>query len=326
MKAIVCPKYGSPDVLQFKEVERPIPKENEVLVKIFATSVNRTDSAYIRGKPFFTRVMTGLIRPNVHIPGTEFSGKIEKIGKNVQSFRVGDRVFGLNDMGAKSHAEYLTIPEEAAIAIIPEEMTFEQVAGGTEGAHYAYNFINKVPLELGNSVLVNGATGAIGSAAVQLLKAAGCDITAVCNTKNMELVRSLGTNRVIDHTKEDFTKGNEKYHFVFDTVGKSSFFKCRSLLLPGGVYISSDLGFLCQNIILPLITPIIQPLIGGKRTVFPIPEDGRASILFIRRLMEEGKFKPVIDRTYPFDEIIEAYRYVETGQKTGNVVITILDQ
>jgi NADPH:quinone reductase-like Zn-dependent oxidoreductase len=206
---------------------------------------------------------------------------------------------------------------------MPENVTYEQAAASTEGAHYAYNFIKKVNIQRGQKALVNGATGAIGSAAVQLLKYFDVYVTATCNTKNTELVKSLGADRIIDYTREDFTKDKEKYNYVFDTVGKSSFAKCRSLLQSGGVYISSDLGYMSQNVFLPLITPIIKPLIGNKKTIFPLPTDIRKSVLLIRKLMEQGKFKAVIDRKYPLEQIVEAYRYVETGQKTGNVVITV---
>ena len=206
---------------------------------------------------------------------------------------------------------------------IPKNITYEQAAASTEGAHYAINFINKVNLQSGQKALVNGATGAIGSAAVQLLKYYGARVTATCNTKNKELVKSLGAERVIDYTQEDFTKDDERYDFVFDTVGKSSFFKCKSLLQPGGIYISSDLGYMAQNLFLPLITPIIKPMLGNKKTIFPLPTDIRASLLLIKTLMEQGKFNAVIDREYPLEEIVEAYRYVGEGQKTGNVVITV---
>ena len=322
MKAIVYTKYGPPDVLQLIEVEKPIPKDNEVLVKVYATTVNRTDCATIRAIPFFVRIDTGLFRPKKQIPGTEFAGEIEAIGKSVSSLKAGDSVFGFDDSGSESHAQYMTISEDKALTI-PKDITYEQAAASTEGAHYAYNFINKVNPKKGQNVLVNGATGAIGSAAVQLLKYYDLNVTAVCATKNIELVKSLGADRVIDYTKEDFTKDDQKYDFVFDTVGKSSFFKCRTLLKPGGVYISSDLGYLAQNIFLPLITPIIKPLIGNKKTVFPMPIDIRRSLLLIKKLIEEGKFKTVIDRSYPLEQIVEAYRYVEKGQKTGNVVITV---
>ena len=322
MKAIVYTKYGPPDALQLKEVEKPTPKDNEVLIKIHATTVNRTDCATIRAKPFFARIITGLFKPKKQIPGTEFAGEIEAVGKSVSSLKVRDKVFGFDDQGSGSHAQYMTILEDKAITI-PKNITYEQAAASTEGAHYAYNSIKKVNIKSGQKVLVNGATGAIGSAAVQLLKYFDVDVTAVCNTKNIELVKSLGANKVIDYTKEDFTKDEEKYNFVFDAVGKSSFAKCKPLLQSSGIYISSDLGYLSQNIFLPLITPIIKPMIGNKKTVFPTPTDIRGSILLIKKLIEQGKFKAVIDKKYPFEQIIEAYKYVEKGKKTGNVVITL---
>ena len=263
------------------------------------------------------------IKPKKQIPGTEFAGIVEEIGENVKSFQVGDKVFGFDDQGSGSQAQFMTIPEDKALATTPSNITYEQAAASIEGAHYAYNFINKVNIESGQKALVNGATGAIGSAAVQLLKYFNVYVTAVCNTKNIELVKSLGADKVIDYTKEDFTKDEEQYSFVFDAVGKSSFAKCRPLLKPGGVYISSDLGYMAQNIFLPLITPIIKPMIGDKKTIFPMPTDIRRSILLIKKLFEEGKFKTVIDRIYPLEQIVEAYKYVEKGQKTGNVVITV---
>ena len=322
MKAVVYTQYGPPDVLQLKEIEKPVPKDNEVLVKIHATTVNRTDCATIRAKPFFMRLVTGLFKPKKQTPGTEFAGQIESTGKSVSSLKAGDKVFGFDDQGAESQAQYLAIKEDKVMTI-PENIPYEQAAASSEGAHYAYNFINKVDLKKGQNVLVNGATGAIGSAAVQLLKYFDVNVTAVCNTKNIELVKSLGADKVIDYTKEDFTKEDQNYNFVFDAVGKSSFFKCKQLLKPGGVYISSDLGFMAQNIFLPLITPIVKSLIENKRTVFPAPLDIRESLVLIKKLIEEERFKSVIDRTYPLVQIVEAYRYVEKGQKTGNVVITL---
>jgi len=323
MKAIVYTKYGPPDVLQLKEIAKPIPKDNEVLIKIHATTVNRTDCATIRGKPFFMRIVTGLFKPKKQIPGTEFAGEIEAVGKSASSLKVGDKVFGFDDQGSGPQAQYMTISEDNGLTTIPRNTTFEQAAASTEGAHYAYNFIKKVNLKSGQKVLVNGATGAIGSAAVQLLKYLGLKVTAVCNTKNIELVKSLGADKVIDYTKEDFTKDEEKYNFIFDTVGKSSFFKCKPLLQSGGIYISSDLGYMAQNVFLPLITPIIKPMIGNKKTIFPVPTDIKGSILLIKKLIEEGNFKAVIDRKYPLKQIVEAYKYVEAGHKTGNVVITV---
>jgi len=322
MKALVYTKYGPPEVLQLKEVEKPGPKDNEILIKVHATTVNRTDCATIRAKPFFMRIVTGLFKPENNITGTEFAGDIEATGKNVSSFKVGDKVFGFNDMGSGSHAQYMTIIEDNVVTM-PEKITYEQAASSSEGAHYAYNFINKVNLEKGQNVLVNGATGAIGSAAVQLLKYFNINVTAVCNTENIELVKSLGANKIIDYKKDDFTKDDQKYNFVFDTVGKSSFLKCFHLLQPGGIYISSDLGYMSQNLLLPLITPILKPLLGNKKTVFPVPLDIPGSMHLIKKLMQQGLFKPVIDRVYPLEQIIEAFKYVEKGQKTGNVVIAM---
>jgi NADPH:quinone reductase-like Zn-dependent oxidoreductase len=322
MRAVVYTHYGPPDVLELKEVEKPVPKDNEVLIRVHATSVNRTDCATIRAIPFFARVVTGLLKPKKQIPGTEFAGEVEAAGKNVSTLKVGDRVFGFDDQGARAHAQYLAIREDYALTI-PGGLTYEQVAPGSEGAHYAYNFINKVDLRPGQSVLVNGATGAIGSAAVQLLTSLDANITATCAGENIDLVKSLGASRVIDYTREDFTKDDQKYDYVFDTVGKSSFFKCRKLLKPGGVYISSDLGYLAQNIYLPLVTPLLKSLLAGKKTLFPVPVNLRRSLMLVKRLRQEGKFTAVIDRSFPLEKIVEAYKYVEQGYKKGNVVITV---
>ncbi|AHM62624.1 alcohol dehydrogenase zinc-binding domain-containing protein [Flammeovirgaceae bacterium 311] len=320
MKAVTHTQYGPPDVLELKELEIPIPKDNEVLIKVYATTVNRTDCAILRANPFIMRFFTGLRKPKKIISGTDFAGKIEAIGKAVTSLKVGDKVFGFDDSGLSSHAQYMTLAEDKAIASMPENITFAQAAASIEGAHYAYNMINKVALKSGQQVLVNGASGAIGAAAVQLLKYYAAHVTAVCNTKNIALVKSIGADQVIDFTKEDFTaKSNNKYHYIFDTVGKSSFTICKPLIKPGGVYISSELGSMVQNPFLALITPFF----GNKKVVFPIPSNIKRSVLLIKKLTEEGKFKAVIDRTYPLEEIAEAYRYVETGQKTGNVVILL---
>ncbi len=321
MKAAVYEKYGSPDVLQIKEVQKPTPKDHEVLIKVYATTVNRTDCAMLRAKPFIMRFFTGLLKPKNPILGTDLAGKIEAVGKDVMSLKVGDKVFGFDDSGVSSHAQYTTLSEDNSLTIMPNNLSYEQAAASIEGAHYAINFINKVDLESGKKVLVNGATGAIGSAAVQLLKYYGANVTAVCNGQHADLVRSLGANEVIDRVKEDFTKSNEKFDIVFDTVGKSTFFECKPLLRPRGVYMSSELGPMVQNPFLALITP----LFGGKKVKFPMPTDRKGSVRFIKKLSEEGKFKAVIDRKYPLEKIAEAFSYVETGQKIGNVVITLED-
>jgi NADPH:quinone reductase-like Zn-dependent oxidoreductase len=322
MKASIFSKYGSPDVLSIKEIEIPTPKDNEVLVRVYATTVNRTDWAILLGKPFISRVFTGLFKPRLPVTGTDFAGKIEAIGKNVTSFRVGDRVMGFGPMGLKSHAQYLTIPETKIITTIPDNITYDQAAASLEGAIYALSsMIYNANPKAGQRVLVNGASGAIGSAAVQFLKYLGVHVTAVCNTKNLELVKSLGADRVIDYSTKDFTKDDHKYNFIFDTVGKSSFGKCKPLLLPGGMYVPSDQGPNWENLYLPLTTAMI----GDKKVIPPIPRNIRRSLSLIKELTEQGKFKPVIDRKYPLEKIAEAYQYVATGQKTGNVVVTFVD-
>ncbi len=318
MKAAIRSKYGSPDVLSIEDVETPMPKDNEILIRVRAATVNRTDCGILWGKPFVIRFFTGLFKPTSPTTGTDFAGEIVAVGKNVAAFNVGDKVWGFNDNGLASHAQYLTLPENEAILKIPEHITYEQAAASAEGAHYAYNFINKVYLDARKKVLVNGATGAIGSAAVQILKHMGVYVAAVCDTKNIELVKSMGPDKVVDYTKEDFTRLEEKFDFVFDAVGKSTFGKCKPLLQPGGIYISSELGPHAENLYLPLITKIR----GGKKVIFPIPVNIKKSLLYMQDLLEKGKFKPLIDRKFSLESIREAYQYVDSGQKTGNVIVT----
>lgn len=241
------------------------------------------------------------------------------MGKAVTEYKTGDKVFGFNDAGLNSHAEWMTISADKAIATIPDHVSFEHAAAGIEGAHYAINIINKVNLKKGQSVLVNGATGAIGSALVQLLKNMEMSITATCSTKNIELVKSLGANQVIDYTKTDFTRLQEKFDYVFDSVGKSSFGKCKRILNPRGIYISSELGWMAENLLFVAVTP----LLGGKKVKFPYPANKQGSVNFVKNLLAEGKFKPVIDKTYPLENIAEAFRYVLTGEKIGNVIVKI---
>jgi NADPH:quinone reductase-like Zn-dependent oxidoreductase len=320
MKAIVYTKYGPPEVLQLKEVEKPTPKDNEVLIKIHATTVNRTDCGFRKPEyPLIIRLINGLFKPKRTILGSELSGEIVSVGKNVKTFKIGDRVFGLTTSHFGAHAEYICIPETGSIAIKPSNISYEEAATICEGAYLALSNIKKIDFQKAPKILINGASGSIGSAAVQLAKYFGADITAVCNTKNLELVKSLGANEVIDYTKEDFTKNGKFYDAVFDAVGKSSFFRCKKLLKPRGIYFSTDLGFLAQNIFLVLLTPIFR----GKKVLFPIPKDSKEDIIFFKELIEAGKYRAVIDRSYRLEEIVEATKYVETGQKTGSVVITI---
>jgi NADPH:quinone reductase-like Zn-dependent oxidoreductase len=319
MKAAVHTRYGPPDVVRVEDVPTPAPKDNEVLVKVRATTVNRTDCGFRGAKPFFVRVFTGLLRPRVTILGNEFAGDVEAIGSAVTSFAVGDRVFGYDDSRWGAHAQYLTSREDASLAEIPANLTYSQAAPATEGSHYALANIRKANIRAGQSVLVNGATGAIGSAAVQLLASDSVHVTAVCDTDHLQLVRSLGAERVIDRTAEDFTHDEQRYDVVFDAVGKSSFGRCRRLLKPHGVYMSTDLGPRGQNPFLALVTPLLP----GKSVLFPLPRHNQAMMHYFKDLMESGLFRPVVDRSYPLTEIVEAYRYVETGQKIGNVVINV---
>lgn len=319
MKAAVHTRYGPPEVVSVTEVDKPTAEDDEVLVKVHATTVNRTDCAYRAAKPFFMRLITGPVRPRVTVLGNEFAGEVEAVGGDVTSFEVGDRVFGYNEGPFGAHAEYMTIPEDGSIAAMPANSTFEEAAPGTEGSHYALSSIRKAKIRSGQHVLVNGATGAIGSAAVQILKSIGADVTAVCDTANMARVEGLGADRVIDHTAEDFTKDGHTYDVVFDAVGKSSFGRCRRLLKPRGTYLSSELGPLSQNPMLALVTP----LSGGRKVMFPIPRHDQAMMRYFKALIESGQFQPVVDRRYRLDQIVEAYRYVETGQKVGNVVIDV---
>ena len=319
MKAAVRTRYGPPGVVRVAEVEKPAPGDDEVLVKIHATTVNRTDCGIRAAKPFFYRLFIGLLRPRRTVLGTEFAGEVEAVGSGVTSFEVGDRVFGFSGNRFGAHAEYMVIPEDGLLATMPAGLTYEEAAPSTEGAHYALTGIRGVNVRSGQDVLVYGATGAIGSAAVQLLKALGAKVTAVCATEHVELVKGLGADRVIDATAEDFTKDQQAYDVVHDAVGKSSFRRCRRLLKPGGIYLSTDLGPLSQNPILALVTPRF----GGRKVMFPLPKRDPQMATYFKGLIESGQFKPLIDRRYPLDQIVEAYRYVETGQKVGNVVITV---
>jgi len=319
MKAIVFTKYGSPDVLQLSEMEKPVPRDNEVLIKVYAATVNRADCGFLRATPFIVRLFSGLMEPKNTILGNEFAGQIETVGKDVTSFSVGDKVFGFNDINLGAHAEYMVMPEEAPLATMPENMTDQEAAPSLEGSHYALNDIRAAHIQKGQRVLIYGASGAIGSAAVQLVKHIGADVIAVCGTKNVALVESLGADKVVDYEKVDFTKDDQTYDVVFDAVGKTSFAKCKPLLKPGGIYLSTDLGYMAQNLLLALITP----LIGKKKVLFPIPTINKKDVIFFKELIESGSFKPVIDRYYPLEQVADAYRYVETGQKTGNVVITV---
>jgi NADPH:quinone reductase-like Zn-dependent oxidoreductase len=317
MRAVVHDRYGPPDVLRIEEVDRPVPKEDEVLVRIHATTVTRTDCGWRGADPFFSRVFTGLRRPKRRILGMELAGKVEAVGASVTEFEVGDDVFGVKGNGA--HAEFVCIRESAALAHKPAGMTFEEAAAVSDGASIALACLRKTGLRKGQSILVYGASGSIGTAAVQLAKHFEADVTAVCNTKSVELVRSLGADEVVDYTQEDFTKNGRTYDVIFDAVGKHSFRRSRRSLKPGGTYAETDLGFLWHVPFLALATRWI----GDKRVTLPLPQYTRQDVLFVKELIEAGKYRAVIDRCYPLEDVVEATTYVETGQKTGNVVLTV---
>ena len=319
MKAAVNAKYGPPDVLKIIDVPKPVPKSDEVLIRVHATTVNRTDCGFLRGEPFLTRFFSGLFRPTYLCLGNEFAGEIVETGSSATLFTPGDRVFGFSDTRFGGHAEYMVMGEREGIAMMPAHYSYEEAAPMTEGSHYALCDLRAAKIAPGQRWLIYGATGAIGSAAVQLAKYFGAEVTAVCATHTMHLVQSFGPDRVLDYTKQDFTKLPDQFDVVFDAVGKRSFGECKSILKENGIYMSTDLGPHSENPFLALLTP----LFGGKKVLFPIPSISKKDVEFLCELAETGHFKPLIDRTYSLEQIVDAYNYVETGMKTGNVVITI---
>jgi NADPH:quinone reductase-like Zn-dependent oxidoreductase len=315
MKAAVRYKYGPPEeVLSIKEFDKPTLNDNEVLIRVHASSANRTDHYMIIGQ-FIMKVLLGLFKPKKPFIGSDFAGEVETIGTAVTTFKVGDKVMGFSGMlNTGSLAEYFTFPESKGIVSMPVNMNYEQAAACLEATFYAaYGIIHLKPTA-GQKALVYGATGAIGSADVQILKYFGVYVTAVCGGEHIELVRSLGADKIIDYKTQDFTKDEEQYDFIIDAVGKASFMKCKHLLKKKGKYLPSD-GF--ENIFLVPITK----LFGGKRVLFNAPGDIKETLNFIKELVEQGKFKPVIDRIYPLEKIAEAFAYVGTKQKIGNVII-----
>ncbi len=317
MKAAVYNSYGPPHVVKLADLDVPVPKPDEMLIKVQATTVNRTDTGFRSAEYVVSRLFSGIIRPKFPVLGNEFAGYVVSKGAEVKEFKEGDRVFGYNDISFGAHAEYMTISENKAVALIPENLSYQEAAPLTEGAHYALCNIRAAKVKPGQDVLVYGATGAIGSAAVQLLHYFGARVTAVCHTKHVKLVASLGPDRVVDYVNEDFTATERRFDFIFDAVGKSSFDQCKRILKPKGIYVSTEPGKNGENIYLA----ILKKFSGGKRVIFPIPSITTHDVIFLGELAKKGIFKPLIDRHYRLDEIVEAHQYVETGQKTGNVVI-----
>jgi NADPH:quinone reductase-like Zn-dependent oxidoreductase len=318
MRAAVNTRYGSPEVVEIRDVPKPRPAPDEVLVRVGASTVSRTDCGYLRAHPFFMRALTGLRRPKSTILGMDFAGEVEAVGAAVRSFAPGDRVFGLTPGDHGGHAEYVCVPEDGATAIMPSGLRFFE-AVVCEGALYANTNLQGFGLRPGHTILIYGASGAIGVAAVQLAKSYGAEVTAVVATQHLDLARSLGADQVIDYTAQDFTKIGQTFDFVFDAVGKASYLRLRGLLKPGGSFTATDLGPHDENLFLLMWSGIAR----NKRIIFPLPKSSKALVEFVKARMEAGEFRAVVDRRYPLEQIRDAYRYVESGRKTGIVVIDV---
>lgn len=320
MKAILCTKYGPPEVLQLKEVEKPVPKDNEVLIKIYATTATSPDGLMRSGESLLGRMILGLKKPRekYRILGLELAGEVEAVGKNVKRFREGDQVYGFTGFSPGAYAEYKCMSEAGSLAVKPSNMTYEEAASIVDGATTALFFLkDKAHIKKGEKVLINGASGSMGTAAVQLAKYFGAEVTGVCSSANVELVKSLGADKVIDYTKEDFTKNGKTYDIIFDVVSKSSFLQCKSSLKEKGRYIVTIQG------LIPVVQTLWTRVTGNKRVIFTWSIDKAEALVFLRELIEAGKFKAVIDRCYPLEQIAEAHRYVDLGHKKGNLVITV---
>lgn len=320
MKAAINERYGAPDVVEIRDVAKPAPKPDEVLIKVHATAVTRTDCGMRTPYPFFIRPIIGLFKPKITTLGLDFAGVIEAVGSAVTLFKPGDRVFGLSPEAYGAHAEYLCTPQTGCIQTMPAGVDFAE-AVLCEGAWYANGNLKNYDIQRGDEILIFGGGGAIGSAAVQLAKSYGAVVTSVIETRHVELVNSLGADHVIDFTKEDFSQPGKAYDFVFDAVGKTSYSKCKKVLKPGGTFSATDLGPYGQNIWLAFWSRMR----GNKRVIFPTPICGKNVIEFIKARMEAGELRAVIDSRYPLDDIVEAYRRVDTEQKTGIVVVDIIE-
>ena len=320
MRAVVHDRYGPPDVLRLEEVERPEPAEDEVLVKVHATTVTRTDCAIRAAKPFPWRFFAGLLRPKRRILGIELAGEVEAVGPAVSEFAVGDKVFGGSAGRFAAHAEYVCVREGAALAHKPAGMSYEEAAAVCDGFVQAASALRTAELRQGQRIVVYGASGSLGTAAVQLAKHLGAHVTAVCGTKNVELVRSLGANEVVDYQTQDYTKNGETYDVVLDAVGFHLFSQCRRSIRPGGIFVPTELGrLMVENLLLTLATKWV----GRRRVRFGVARWSKRELLFLKELIEAGEYRAVIDRSYPLEEVVEATRYVETLQKTGNVVLAV---
>jgi NADPH:quinone reductase-like Zn-dependent oxidoreductase len=322
MKAIIANQYGTPDVLQAAEVKKPIPQDNEILIKIHAAAVTTADTMMRTGYPFIGRLLLGFRKPKHPIPGTGLAGEVEAVGKGVKLFEVGDQVFGESIVTFGTYAEYICLPEEGMLMKKPENISFVEAAGVCDGPLTSLNFLKEIGnIEKGQKVLINGASGSLGTAAVQIARHFDAEVTGVCSTKNLEMVKDLGANKVIDYTKSDFTQNGETYDIIYDTVGKLSFSLCKNSLTQKGVYLSPVLGWSL------LIDMMRTSFSGGKKAKFSatgaLPVESLRSLLGeVKELIEAGKLKAVVDRIYPLEQVAEAHRYIDTGHKKGNVVIS----
>jgi NADPH2:quinone reductase len=318
MKAMVYEAYGPPDVLQLKEVPKPVPKNNEVLIRVYATTTMPSDCLARRGESFLGRIILGLRRPRKQILGTELAGEIKAVGASVTRFKEGDQVYGFTGFGLGAYAEYDCMPEGGSLAIKPANTSYEAAAAAVDGPTTALFFLrDKGNIQSGEKVLINGASGSIGTAAVQLAKYFGAEVTGVCSTANLELVESLGADKVVDYTQEDFTQSGQTYDIIFDTVSKSSFSRCKDSLKENGRYLVTVHG------LAPVVQTLWTGVTGDRKVIFALSIEKREALIFIKELIEAGRFKPVIDRCYPLEQMAEAHRYVERGHKKGNVVITV---
>jgi NADPH:quinone reductase-like Zn-dependent oxidoreductase len=315
MRAAVRSKYGTPKVLSIREIEKPAPGADELLIRVYAASANRTDYHVITGTPLIMRFFTGLFKPRLVVTGSDFAGQVEAIGPGVKLFKVGDKVMGFGGVfGIGSHTQYITFPESKGVVVMPANLTYEQAAGCLEGSFYSATGINQLKPKPGQKALVYGATGAIGSADVQFLKYYGVYVTAVCSGEHAALIKTIGADKVIDYKTQDFTKDEEEYDYVFDAVDKTGFLACKRLLKKKGIFTSSG-GF--EYLFWALLTRIS----GGRKVLLIFPKYLRGNLNFIRERVEDGSFRPLIDRIYPLEKITEAFTYVGSGEKIGNVII-----
>ena len=319
MKAVVYSRYGSPDVLQLKEVEKPIPGNNEVLIKIYATTVTSGDCRMRKADPFAVRFINGLTKPKkITILGNELAGEIEAVGKNVKLFRTGDQVFGQAGLSLGANAEYICLPEDGTLAIKPVNLSYEQASVIPFGGNTALHFLLKGNIRRGQKVLIYGASGSLGTAAIQLAKYFEAEVTGVCSTPNVELVKSLGADKVIDYTKEDFAQNGLSYDIIFDTTGKSPFSGCVKSLKQEGIYLRA-VHMKLSSVVQGLWTSITS----SKQVIGGVATERKENLVFLKELVEAGKIKPVIDRHYTLEQIAEAHKYVDKGHKKGNVAITV---